>query len=72
MVFRRNDVLQVRICYQYLGIRRAFRLDAPHTLAQRLELLLDHFPVHVAHLSANTRVRYGMKSACSNKWRLVS
>lgn len=52
-----DDVLKVGVHGQLLHIGGALRLDAKQTMAQRLELALDHIPIHAAPRSASTRVR---------------
>jgi hypothetical protein len=54
---QRDHVLNVGVHGQRLRIGRSLRLDAKQTMAQRLELALDHIPIHAALLHASTLAR---------------
>ncbi|OIP19236.1 MAG: hypothetical protein AUK51_02110 [Comamonadaceae bacterium CG2_30_59_20] len=59
--------MQIKVSCKDFGIGRALGFDALQAAAQRLQFLFDYFPIHAKRLSAGILLRYGMKSACSNK-----
>jgi hypothetical protein len=58
-----DDVLEIDIRRQVLGLIGALVGHPLHAAAQGLQLLLDYLPIHATRLSCRMRLRRGMKSA---------
>ena len=56
----------LRIRHQRSYAVGALGHHARDAAAQRLQLLVNHYPVHAARLVCKSRVTYGMKSSCSS------
>src|SRR6056297_2312663 len=62
-----DDVLQVRVGLQLFDGCRPLFLDSVHTASKRFQLFGNYGLVHAARLCLRIRLRYGRKSAASNR-----
>ena len=51
-----DDVLEVKVVAELVGIKRLFGVDAQEAASKRLELLIDHLLIHACLLSFRIRV----------------
>lgn len=72
MEVERNNILKINVSGQCCRIGWTFCFYVKQTAPQLFQLLLDYSPIHAIRLSASSLVRYGMKSACSNRCRLIN
>lgn len=68
---QRDDILCIKILSQLLCATRTCSFDSPDAAAERLEFLLDHFPIHRFLRSRSIRSWSGTKSARSTRLRYI-